>query len=126
MYPLGVDGGKDDVTAHFSIPKVSVFSFRCKGKTNRNWREFRYLPMCHYYQHPLRCDLQKAAQRPFLYHMLLTEWNTEEWGEVRWEEGREECQSAVLDLLRQGYSAEQIEAMLADIRNAKASGAVGK
>jgi hypothetical protein len=44
-----------------------------------------------------------------VFNMLLTEWNTEEWGEVCREEGR----NTVLDLVRQGYTVEQIEARLA-------------
>ncbi|MDR1443256.1 MAG: Rpn family recombination-promoting nuclease/putative transposase [Treponema sp.] len=53
-----------------------------------------------------------------VFNMLLTEWNTEEWGEVCREEGheqgREEGQNTVLNLIRQGYTVEQIEARLAD------------
>jgi hypothetical protein len=57
-------------------------------------------------------------------NMLLTEWNTEEWGEALREEGLEEGrmegliegQNMVLDLLRQGYTAEQVEARLAELR----------
>ncbi|GHV92022.1 hypothetical protein AGMMS50268_25250 [Spirochaetia bacterium] len=53
-------------------------------------------------------------------NMLLTEWSTEEWGEVQREEGREEgwvkgrekTLHEVLELLKQGYKAEQIEAKL--------------
>jgi predicted transposase YdaD len=56
-----------------------------------------------------------------VFNMLLTEWNTEEWGEVCREEGREkgrmegreEGRNTVLDLMRQGYTVEQIEARLA-------------
>ncbi|GHV90721.1 hypothetical protein AGMMS50268_12240 [Spirochaetia bacterium] len=52
--------------------------------------------------------------------MLLTEWSTEEWGEVQREEGREEgwvkgrekTLHEVLELMKQGYKAEQIEAKL--------------
>ncbi|GHU97420.1 hypothetical protein FACS189483_03320 [Spirochaetia bacterium] len=48
--------------------------------------------------------------------MLLTEWSTEEWGEVQREEGREEGREKtlheVLELLKQGYKAEQIEEKL--------------
>ncbi|MDR1948474.1 MAG: hypothetical protein LBQ38_03710 [Spirochaetaceae bacterium] len=53
--------------------------------------------------------------------MLLTEWNIDDakevWQEEAWEDGREkgreEGQKNVLDLVRQGYTAEQIEVMLA-------------
>jgi predicted transposase YdaD len=57
--------------------------------------------------------------------MLMTEWNWDEALAVREEEGRmegrtegrtegrEEGQNMVLELVRQGYSAEQIEARLA-------------
>jgi SOS response regulatory protein OraA/RecX len=53
--------------------------------------------------------------------MLLTEWNWDDAKEV-WqeeareegrEEGREEERKTILDLVRQGYTPEQIEAMLA-------------
>jgi predicted transposase YdaD len=66
---------------------------------------------------------------PEVLNMLLTEWNTIEYGEVQREEGREEGkeegQNIVLDLMRQGYSAEQIEAKLAAIKS-DVSGAAGK
>ncbi|MDR1899788.1 MAG: Rpn family recombination-promoting nuclease/putative transposase [Treponema sp.] len=54
-------------------------------------------------------------------NMLLTEWNWDDAKEV-WqeeareegrEEGREEERKTILDLVRQGYTPEQIEAMLA-------------
>jgi hypothetical protein len=68
-----------------------------------------------------------------VFNMLLTEWNTEEWGEVRWEEGRmegwtegrTEGQNMVLDLVRQGYTAEQIEARLSDPGSPDARGVEG-
>jgi SOS response regulatory protein OraA/RecX len=52
--------------------------------------------------------------------MLLEEWNIDDAKEVWYEEGledglekgREEGQKAILDLVRQGYSPEQIESML--------------
>jgi hypothetical protein len=44
--------------------------------------------------------------------MLLTEWNWDDALAVRWEEGREETLHDVLELLKQGYRAEQIEAKL--------------
>jgi hypothetical protein len=48
--------------------------------------------------------------------MLLTEWSTEEWGAARWEEGMKEGEIKgelkVLELVRQGYTPEQIEARL--------------
>jgi hypothetical protein len=58
-------------------------------------------------------------------NMLLTEWNTVEYGQVQREEGKEEGreegikkglkkgQNMVLDLLDQGYTPEQIRARLA-------------
>ncbi|MDR1949489.1 MAG: hypothetical protein LBQ38_08855 [Spirochaetaceae bacterium] len=46
-------------------------------------------------------------------NMLLTEWNWDNALAVSKEEGREEGQKAILDMVRQGYTAEQIEAMLA-------------
>jgi hypothetical protein len=57
-------------------------------------------------------------------NMLMTEWNWEDALEVRWEEGweegreegREEGQNMVLELMRQGYSAGQIEAKLAAVK----------
>jgi hypothetical protein len=49
--------------------------------------------------------------------MLLTEWNwndaKEVWQEEAREEGREEGQKNILNLIKQGYTAEQIEEMLA-------------
>jgi SOS response regulatory protein OraA/RecX len=49
--------------------------------------------------------------------MLLTEWNWDDakevWQEEAREEGREEERKTILDLVRQGYTPEQIEAMLA-------------
>jgi predicted transposase YdaD len=69
-------------------------------------------------------------------NMLLTEWNTVEYGQVQREEGREEGkeegreegreegkeegQDMVLDLLDQGYTPEQIRAKLAAGRTAAA------
>jgi hypothetical protein len=56
--------------------------------------------------------------------MLLTEWNLDDakevWWEEAWEEGRKEGEKKgekkmlheVLELLKRGYSAEQIEAEL--------------
>jgi flagellar biosynthesis/type III secretory pathway protein FliH len=62
-------------------------------------------------------------------NMLLTEWNIDDakevWQEEAWEDGwesgmekgmekgREEGQKNILELVRQGYTAEQIEVMLA-------------
>jgi predicted transposase YdaD len=54
-------------------------------------------------------------------NMLITEWNTTDYGKVQREEGREEGlqegqekgQDRVLELLDQGYTAEQIRAALA-------------
>jgi hypothetical protein len=58
-------------------------------------------------------------------NMLMTEWNWDDafaiHREEAWEEGlergREEGQNMVLELVKQGYSAEQIEAELAAIRS---------
>ncbi|GHU80461.1 hypothetical protein FACS189468_0330 [Spirochaetia bacterium] len=47
--------------------------------------------------------------------MLMTEWNWDTAKEVWYEEGREEGEKKVrelVDLVRQGYTAEQIEAQL--------------
>jgi SOS response regulatory protein OraA/RecX len=49
--------------------------------------------------------------------MLLTEWNWDDAFTIQREEGREEGQNAVLELVRQGFSAEQIEAKLAAIKS---------
>ncbi|MDR3161548.1 MAG: Rpn family recombination-promoting nuclease/putative transposase [Spirochaetaceae bacterium] len=46
--------------------------------------------------------------------MLFTEWNWDDALAVQREEGREEGQNTILDLVRQGYSVEQIEAILAE------------
>ena len=50
-------------------------------------------------------------------NMLLTEWNWDDardvWQEEAREEGREEGQKYILDLVKQGYTAEQIEGILA-------------
>ncbi|MDR1444495.1 MAG: Rpn family recombination-promoting nuclease/putative transposase [Treponema sp.] len=46
-------------------------------------------------------------------NMLISEWNWDEALEVREEEGRTEGQNGVLELVRQGFSVEQIEAKLA-------------
>jgi hypothetical protein len=68
-------------------------------------------------------------------NMLLTEWNTVEYGEVQREEGREEGleiglekgltkgQNMVLELMEQGYTPEQIRAEMAARRPASAGGA---
>ncbi|MDR1949740.1 MAG: hypothetical protein LBQ38_10130 [Spirochaetaceae bacterium] len=48
--------------------------------------------------------------------MLLTEWNWDDALAVREEEGREEGQNMVLELLEQGYAPEQIRAKLAAIK----------
>jgi predicted transposase YdaD len=61
-------------------------------------------------------------------NMLITEWNTAEYGEVQREEGREEGlqegreegQDLVLELLDQGYTAEQIRSVLAAAKAADA------
>jgi hypothetical protein len=45
-------------------------------------------------------------------NMLVTEWNWDTALKVREEEGREEGQNMVLELMKQGYTAEQIEARL--------------
>jgi predicted transposase YdaD len=57
-------------------------------------------------------------------NMLLTEWNTVEYGEVQreegreegLEEGREEGRKMVLELMEQGYTPEQIRAQLASMK----------
>jgi hypothetical protein len=53
--------------------------------------------------------------------MLLTEWDWDEALAVRKEEGREEGmekgQNMVLEPVKQGYSAEQIEAKLAAVKS---------
>jgi flagellar biosynthesis/type III secretory pathway protein FliH len=62
--------------------------------------------------------------------MLLTEWNTEEWGEVRWEEGweegreegREDGQAKVLELMEQGYTSAEIKAKLAQAKSTETIG----
>jgi hypothetical protein len=46
-------------------------------------------------------------------NMLLTEWNTVEYGEVQREEGREEVRNMVFELVEQGYTPKQIRAKLA-------------
>jgi SOS response regulatory protein OraA/RecX len=60
-----------------------------------------------------------------VFNMLLTEWNWDDAKEVWQEEaqedgivlgmakGREEERKTILELMRQGYSPEQIESMLA-------------
>jgi hypothetical protein len=45
-------------------------------------------------------------------NMLLTEWNWDDAKAVWWEEGREEGENRVLELVKQGYTPEQIEAKL--------------
>jgi hypothetical protein len=68
--------------------------------------------------------IEKGILREFLeshgtevINMLMTEWNWDDAFAVQREEGREEGrtegQNIVLELVRQGYSAEQIEARLA-------------
>jgi hypothetical protein len=58
-----------------------------------------------------------ATHASEVINMLLTEWNWDDAlavsKEEGREEGREEGQKNILDLVRQGYTAEQIEAMLA-------------
>jgi hypothetical protein len=51
-------------------------------------------------------------------NMLLTEWNWDDALTVRGEEGREEGQNMVLELLEQGYTPEQIKTKLAAIKTA--------
>jgi hypothetical protein len=46
-------------------------------------------------------------------NMLMTEWNWDDALAVRKEEGREEGQNMVLELVKQGYSAQRIEEELA-------------
>ncbi|MDR1626260.1 MAG: hypothetical protein LBT33_06930 [Spirochaetia bacterium] len=53
--------------------------------------------------------------------MLLTEWSTVEYGEVQREEGREEGQNLVVELLDQGYTLEQVKAKLAAMKAVKES-----
>jgi hypothetical protein len=47
-------------------------------------------------------------------NMLLTEWNWDEAKEVWQEEAREEERNRLLELMRQGYTTEQIEAKLTE------------
>jgi hypothetical protein len=58
-------------------------------------------------------------------NMLLSEWNTEDWGAVHreegWEEGIEKGQTMVFELLDQGYTPEQIRARLAAVKREKNS-----
>jgi hypothetical protein len=49
-------------------------------------------------------------------NMLLTEWNWDDALAVREEEGREEGQNMVLEFMKQGYTAEQIEEKLAALK----------
>jgi hypothetical protein len=44
--------------------------------------------------------------------MLLTEWNWDDAKQVWWEEGREEGEIKVLELIEQGYTVEQVKAKL--------------
>jgi hypothetical protein len=76
-----------------------------------------------------------------VFNMLFTEWNWDDALAVRFEEGLEEGleegreegreegleqgQNMVLDLMREGYSAEQIEAKLAAVKSG-VSGTAGK
>jgi hypothetical protein len=59
-------------------------------------------------------------------NMLVTEWNWDTAlrvrGEEEREEGREEGQSMVLELVKQGYTAEQIEAKLAQTKITQTGG----
>jgi hypothetical protein len=47
-------------------------------------------------------------------NMLLDEWNLDEAKEVWLEEGKEEGQNQILELIKQGYTIEQIEAKLTE------------
>jgi hypothetical protein len=59
-------------------------------------------------------------------NMLFAEWKDEEALEYRYKEGREEgwgqAQSTILDLVRQGYTAEQIEAKLVQTKVPQSTG----
>jgi hypothetical protein len=55
-------------------------------------------------------------------NMLFAEWKQEEALEYRYNEGRNEGQNMVLELVRQGYTAEQIEAKLAQPKVAQPTG----
>jgi SOS response regulatory protein OraA/RecX len=48
-----------------------------------------------------------------VFNMLLTEWNIDDAKEIWQEEAREEGMEIILNLVRQGYTAEQIEKILA-------------
>ena len=74
-------------------------------------------------QYCIRHDILKEileAHASEVVNMLLTEWNLDDAKEVWWEEGRKEGEEKgekkmlheVLELLKQGYSADQIEAEL--------------
>jgi predicted transposase YdaD len=62
-------------------------------------------------------------------NMLLTEWNwdiaREVWQEESREEGREEGRNELLELMEQGYSAEQIRLKLAAVKSERV-GTAGK
>jgi hypothetical protein len=67
----------------------------------------------------IKHDIMKEileANASEVINMLLTEWNWDDakqvWQEEAREEGREEGQNIVLELMRQGYTPEQIEAKL--------------
>jgi hypothetical protein len=49
-----------------------------------------------------------------VFNMLLSEWNWDDALAIRKEEGREEGQNMILNLMKEGYSAEQIESILAE------------
>jgi hypothetical protein len=49
--------------------------------------------------------------------MFLTEWNWEDALTVREEEGMEKGQNMILELMKRGYSVEQIEAKLAAVKS---------
>ena len=74
-------------------------------------------------QYCIRHDILKEileAHASEVVNMLLTEWNLDDAKEVWWEEaweegekkGREKTLHEVLELLKQGYRADQIEAEL--------------
>jgi hypothetical protein len=104
---------------------------RCK--TLEGYRTFIAKVRSHEQEGKTRDEAMKEAVRECIEHdilknfleingtevlnMLLTEWNWDDAIAIQREEGREEGQAMVLELMKQGYSPEQIEAKLSALKS---------
>jgi hypothetical protein len=99
--------------------KDSIFIAKvreCKAGTGDNAKAMKMAIQYCIENNILKKFLEANASE--VLNMLLTEWNTIEYGEVQREEGRD----MVLGLLDQGYTPEQIRARLEAARTAETAG----